>query len=127
MRIVIPDDYQDVIRTLDCFGKLSGHAVSVLHELPPATLEQLAARFADAGFQQLVCETLQMNCPAHLNCRVFFLDFAQMNRFERLFKYWRSALKADRQGADKQRRALAQFIYRLNQPVEDADAPADAG
>jgi len=85
------------------------------------------ARFADTGFQQLVCETLQMNCPAHLNCRVFFLDFAQMNRFERLFKYWRSALKADRQGADKQRRALAQFIYRLNQPVEDADAPADAG
>lgn len=48
MRIVIPDDYQDVIRTLDCFGKLSGHAVSVLHEHPPATLEQLAARFADA-------------------------------------------------------------------------------
>jgi hypothetical protein len=85
------------------------------------------ARFADAGFQQLVCETLQMNCPAHLSCRVFFLDFAQMNRFERLFKYWRSALKADRQGADKQRRALAQFLYRLNQPAEDADAPANAG
>jgi hypothetical protein len=85
------------------------------------------ARFADAGFQQLVCETLQMNCPAHLSCRVFFLDFAQMNRFERLFKYWRSALKADRQGADKQRRALAQFLYRLNQPAEDADAPAHAG
>ncbi|MCS4308115.1 hypothetical protein M2404_002463 [Rheinheimera pacifica] len=85
------------------------------------------ARFADTGFQQLVCETLQMNGPAHLSCRVFFLDFAQMNRFERLFKYWRSALKADRQGADKQRRALAQFLYRLNQPAEDADAPADAG
>jgi len=43
MRIVIPDDYQDVIRTLDCFSRLSGHDVSVLHEHQPATQEQLHA------------------------------------------------------------------------------------
>ena len=61
MRIVIPDDYQDVIRTLDCFGKLSGHAVSVLHELPPATLEQLAARFADADALVLTRERTRID------------------------------------------------------------------
>lgn len=48
MRIVIPDDYQDVIRTLDCFSTLSGHDVRILHECEPATLEQRAARLADA-------------------------------------------------------------------------------
>jgi len=48
MRIVIPDDYQDVIRSLDCFSRLSGHEVTVLHDLQPASLEQLAERFADA-------------------------------------------------------------------------------
>ena len=61
MRIVIPDDYQDVIRTLDCFGKLSGHAVSVLHERQPATLEQLAARFADADALVLTRERTRID------------------------------------------------------------------
>jgi len=61
MRIVIPDDYQDVIRTLDCFAKLSGHAVSVLHERQPATLEQLAARFADADALVLTRERTRID------------------------------------------------------------------
>ena len=30
MRIVIPDDYQDAVRQLDCFSKLAGHDVTVL-------------------------------------------------------------------------------------------------
>lgn len=61
MRIVIPDDYQDVIRTLDCFAKLSGHAVSVLHECQPATPEQLAARFADADALVLTRERTRID------------------------------------------------------------------
>ena len=32
MQIVIPDDYQDAVRTLDCFRKLDGHAVTVYHD-----------------------------------------------------------------------------------------------
>jgi len=48
MRIVIPDDYQNVIRTLDCFARLAGHEVTVLHDVQPASPEQLAERFADA-------------------------------------------------------------------------------
>ncbi len=48
MHIVIPDDYQHVIRSLDCFARLAGHQVTVLHDVQPASLEQLAERFADA-------------------------------------------------------------------------------
>ena len=48
MRIVIPDDYQNVIRSLDCFARLAGHEVTVLHDVQPASLEQLAECFADA-------------------------------------------------------------------------------
>ncbi|RZL88363.1 MAG: D-2-hydroxyacid dehydrogenase family protein [Variovorax sp.] len=47
MRIVIPDDYQDCVRTLDCFGKLDGHAVSIFQDTVKGT-DALAARFADA-------------------------------------------------------------------------------
>ncbi|NIE72884.1 D-2-hydroxyacid dehydrogenase family protein [Pantoea sp. Ap-967] len=48
MRIAIPDDYQDVIRSLDCFSKLAGHEVQVFHQQRPASLDELASRFADA-------------------------------------------------------------------------------
>ncbi|MBU1310898.1 MAG: hypothetical protein KKE30_15350 [Gammaproteobacteria bacterium] len=84
------------------------------------------ARFADAGFQQLVSESLQLNCPAHLSCQVLFISFERMHRFERLFKYWRSAMKAQ-QGAVAETVALAQYLYALRKAagLEDADAPAD--
>lgn len=83
-------------------------------------------RFADRGFQQLVCESLQLNCPAHLRCQVVFLSFERMHRFERLFKYWRSALKAN-QAAQSEAIALAQYLYALRKEagVEDTYAPAD--
>jgi D-3-phosphoglycerate dehydrogenase / 2-oxoglutarate reductase len=47
MRIVIPDDYQDCVRTLACFGKLAGHEVRIHNDTVKSTPE-LAARFADA-------------------------------------------------------------------------------
>lgn len=85
------------------------------------------ARFADKGFQQLVCESLQLNCPAHLSCQVLFISFERMHRFERLFKYWRSAIKAARGDATAETVALAQYLYALRQAAaaEDANAPAD--
>lgn len=42
MHIVIPDDYQNVIRSLDCFALLDGHRVSLYHD---------AERFADPQVQ----------------------------------------------------------------------------
>ena len=47
MRIVIPDDYQDCVRGLDCFGKLAGHEVVVYHDTV-TDIDALAARFAGA-------------------------------------------------------------------------------
>jgi D-3-phosphoglycerate dehydrogenase len=47
MRIAIPDDYQDCVRGLDCFGKLAGHDVRVFNDSVKG-IDALAARFADA-------------------------------------------------------------------------------
>ncbi|WP_313025928.1 D-2-hydroxyacid dehydrogenase family protein [Pseudomonas lopnurensis] len=47
MHIVIPDDYQNVVRSLDCFARLDGHRVTLYHDTP-ADRDELAARFADA-------------------------------------------------------------------------------
>ncbi len=47
MRIVIPDDYQDCVRGLDCFAQLAGHDVRVFNDSVKGT-DALAARFADA-------------------------------------------------------------------------------
>lgn len=47
MHVVIPDDYQDCVRTLQCYAKLQGHQITVytdtVHDIDP-----LAARFAQA-------------------------------------------------------------------------------
>jgi D-3-phosphoglycerate dehydrogenase len=47
MRIAIPDDYQDCVRSLACFGRLSGHEVAVFNDTVKGA-DALAARFADA-------------------------------------------------------------------------------
>lgn len=47
MRIAIPDDYQNVVRSLDCFHVLKGHEVEVHHDTVK-DLDDLATRFAQA-------------------------------------------------------------------------------
>jgi D-3-phosphoglycerate dehydrogenase len=47
MRIVIPDDYQDCVRHLDCFTRLAAHEVTIYHDTV-TDIDALAARFADA-------------------------------------------------------------------------------
>ncbi|MFJ4067677.1 D-2-hydroxyacid dehydrogenase family protein [Pseudomonas sp. NPDC089996] len=61
MRIAIPDDYQDVIRSLDCFQRLAGHEVNVFHDKQPASLDELAARFADADALVLTRERTRID------------------------------------------------------------------
>ncbi len=55
MNIVIPDDYQDVVWTLDCFRKLDGHAVTVYHDTV-TDLETLVERFREAEALVLIRE-----------------------------------------------------------------------
>jgi D-3-phosphoglycerate dehydrogenase / 2-oxoglutarate reductase len=47
MNIVIPDDYQDAVRTLDCYQKLTGHNVTIYHDFVRDE-DTLASRFQDA-------------------------------------------------------------------------------
>lgn len=60
MHIVIPDDYQNVIRTLDCFALLADHQVSIHHDAED-DIDVLAARFADADALVLTRERTRID------------------------------------------------------------------
>lgn len=62
MRIVIPDDYQDCVRTLDCFASLQGHEVRIYNDTVK-DVDQLAARFADADAIVLTRERTRITAP----------------------------------------------------------------
>lgn len=55
MRIVIPDDYQDAVRSLACFSKLAGHDVTVFNDTV-RDLDALAERFEPAEALVLIRE-----------------------------------------------------------------------
>ncbi|HUS15564.1 MAG TPA: D-2-hydroxyacid dehydrogenase family protein, partial [Chloroflexia bacterium] len=55
MQIVIPDDYQDAVRGLDCFGKLNGHEVTIYHDAA-REVDTLVERFGEAGALVLIRE-----------------------------------------------------------------------
>ena len=55
MHILIPDDYQDAVRTLDCFAKLNGHTVTIYHDTV-IDLDTLAARLEPADALVLIRE-----------------------------------------------------------------------
>ena len=55
MRIVIPDDYQDAVRGLDCFPKLAGHQVTIFNDTV-RDLDALAERFREAEALVLIRE-----------------------------------------------------------------------
>ena len=55
MKIVIPDDYQNAVRTLDAFGKLEGHEVTIYNDTV-TDIDILAARFQEADALVLIRE-----------------------------------------------------------------------
>jgi D-3-phosphoglycerate dehydrogenase len=55
MKIVIPDDYQDVVDRLACFALLRGHNV-VRYRAPARDLDELAVRLADADIAVAIRE-----------------------------------------------------------------------
>lgn len=59
MNIVIPDDYQDAVRTLACFARLADHQVTVYTD-STRDLATLAARFAHADALVLIRERTQI-------------------------------------------------------------------
>jgi D-3-phosphoglycerate dehydrogenase len=55
VHVVIPDDYQDAVRHLDCFAKLAGHTVTIYNDTVK-DVESLAERFRDADALVLIRE-----------------------------------------------------------------------
>jgi D-3-phosphoglycerate dehydrogenase len=62
MNIAIFDDYHDTVRTLPCFAKLAGHAVTIWNDHVEDT-DALAARLADAEALVLIRERTAIRAP----------------------------------------------------------------
>ncbi len=62
MKISILDDYFDTVRTLDCFGKLAGHDVTVWND-HVQDVDLLAQRLADTEALVLIRERTQIRAP----------------------------------------------------------------
>jgi hypothetical protein len=54
-----------------------------------------SARCNNLNFRNLAEETLRLNVPAHIYPEFYWLDFAHMQDFERLYQKWQT-LKTDR-------------------------------
>ena len=59
MKIVIPDDYQDIVDRLDCFSLMRHHEVTRYRE-PAKSLDQLADRLRDADVIVLIRERTEL-------------------------------------------------------------------
>ena len=62
MRITILDDYFDTLRTLECFGKLEGHQVTVWNDHVQDD-EGLSQRLRDTEALVLIRERTQIRAP----------------------------------------------------------------
>jgi D-3-phosphoglycerate dehydrogenase / 2-oxoglutarate reductase len=62
MKISILDDYFDTLRTLDCFGKLAGHDVTI-HDDHVQDTDTLAERLGDTEVLVLIRERTQIREP----------------------------------------------------------------
>src|SRR5215831_15379631 len=60
MKIVIPDDYQDMVDRLECFALIRRHDV-VRHREPARDVSELAARLADADVVVAIRERVEFS------------------------------------------------------------------
>ena len=60
MKIVIPDDYQDMVDKLDCYALIRHHDV-VRYREPARDLDQLVARLADADIVVSIRERVEFS------------------------------------------------------------------
>ncbi len=61
-KIAILDDYQDVVRTLDCFAKLQGHEVTVWND-HTKDVDVLARRLQDTEALVMIRERTPIRAP----------------------------------------------------------------
>jgi D-3-phosphoglycerate dehydrogenase len=85
MRIVIPDDYQDIVHRLKCFELLRGHEVLRFRE-PARDMDELAERLADA--QVVVAIRERVAFPRSLLGRLPKLElFALVGRHSKVIDF----------------------------------------
>ncbi len=60
LRVSILDDYQDAVRTLDCYSRLQGHDVTIWHDTV-ADVDVLAGRLAEADALVLMRERTKVD------------------------------------------------------------------
>src|SRR5215471_12191866 len=60
LRVAVLDDYQDVVRTLDCFSTLQGHDVTVWND-SVSDVDVLAERLVDADVLVLLRERTKVD------------------------------------------------------------------
>ena len=68
MKVSILDDYFDTLRTLDCFGKLAGHDVTIWND-HVQDVDALAERLRDTEALVLIRERTQIRTPLLENAR----------------------------------------------------------
>ncbi|HEY4349711.1 MAG TPA: D-2-hydroxyacid dehydrogenase family protein [Paraburkholderia sp.] len=73
MKVIISDDYQDCVRTLDCYAKLAGQFDVEIHNDTLESIDEQAKRFADADALLLIRERTPI--PADLLARLPKLKF----------------------------------------------------
>ena len=82
------------------------------------------ARCHDKQFRMLAEETLRLNVPAHVYPELYWLDFAQMIEFERLYQQWgthRSDPDCEPAKLDQSAQQLIAFLHdqRNAQPADE--------
>ena len=68
MKVTILDDYHDTLRTLDCFGKLASHDVTIWNDHVQDT-DALAGRLKDTEALVLIRERTKIRGPCWSGCR----------------------------------------------------------
>ncbi len=78
-------------------------------------LPNWSVRFANPEFQKFAMEAVIANCPAHVAIDFYWLDFEQMQMFEKRYIQWRKALADSNESSQAlhiRASGLIEFIHR---------------
>ena len=73
-------------------------------------LPNWTARFNNEGFRRLAAETVQLNCPAHILPRLYWVDFGLMREFETDYQTWLNVRRDQSAGVEDVNAAAEQLI-----------------
>ena len=80
------------------------------------------ARSQELNFRKLATETVQLNCPAHVDAHCVWLDFRRMGEFERVYEAWLAARMAWCRGAPDDDKARVRLNHSAAELVKNLRA-----